>query len=445
MKNQEVNNRDKVMTNQEASNQDQGMTNQEVNNQDKSKQAQGMRIWEGLSVRGKQWVVAIVLFTALGTAGLLVMKQVKSTWTTGDSKKEEEKTLYKGQIESVGDKVDSEAAWRYQQDSKIKELQDGILGIKEDLTKAINANEEESVRNSEISEIELLKEEIAALRDLIGGVANHDRVGGVGEMKPFVEKKEQGIRKIKIELGSGDKREKVKNKEDTIPAGSFAKAVLLGGVDASTALTSSSDPRPILIRLIDRGTLPRKFQSDLKDCHIVGSGYGDLSSERVFARLEKLTCVERTSGEIIETEVAGYVTGEDGRAGIKGIVVEKGRGYLAKSVLGGVLQGMAGVFNPSQPAVINPMGAFIPKRGTSDKFNEGMMSGASSSMDRLSKYYIDRAESIQPIIQIESGRIVDVVFTEGADIGSSRVKERLSIKREKELEVSKQEVNDNEY
>ena len=188
------------------------MTNQEVGNQDKSKQAQGMKIWEGLSVRGKQWVVAIVLFTALGTAGLLVMKQVKSTWTTGDSKKEEEKTLYKGQIESVGDKVDSEAAWRYKQDSKIKELQDGILGIKEDLTKAINANEEESIRNSEISEIELLKEEIAALRDLVGGVASHDRVGGAGEMKPFVEKKEQGIRKIKIELGSGDKREKVNNK-----------------------------------------------------------------------------------------------------------------------------------------------------------------------------------------------------------------------------------------
>ena len=40
------------MTDQEVNNQDQGMTNQEVNNQEKSKQAQGMRIWEGLSVRG---------------------------------------------------------------------------------------------------------------------------------------------------------------------------------------------------------------------------------------------------------------------------------------------------------------------------------------------------------------------------------------------------------
>jgi conjugal transfer pilus assembly protein TraB len=424
------------MTKQDAS-------NQKINNQEKSnKNNQGRRIWEGLSISGKQWVIAVIIFAALGTAGLLVMKQIKSTWTSNESKKAEERVLHKGQIESIGDKVDSEAAWRYQQNEKIKKLQDGIHGIKQELTRAISTNEQENLKSKEASEVEMLKQEIASLRNLIGGVASQNREGDMGSIKPLIEKKEQNIRKIKIELGSQNKGEKVRNKEDTIPAGSFAKAVLLGGVDASTALTSSSDPRPILIRLMDRGTLPRKFQSDLKDCHIVGSGYGDLSSERVFARLEKLTCVERVSGEIIETEVAGYVTGEDGRAGIKGIVVEKGRGYLAKSVLGGVLQGLSGVFNPSQPAVINPMGAFVPKRSAGDKFNEGMMSGASGSMDRLSKYYIDRAESIQPVIQIESGRIVDVVFTEGADIGSSRVKEKLSTKRENELN---KEVNNSEY
>ena len=417
--------------------------NQKINNQEKSnKNNQGRRIWEGLSISGKQWVIAVIIFASLGTGGLLVMKQIKSTWTSNESKKAEEKVLHKGQIESIGDKVDSEAAWRYQQNEKIKKLQDGIYGIKQELTKAISTNEQENLKNKEASEVEMLKQEIASLRNLIGGVASQNREGDMGSIKPLIGKKEQNIRKIKIELGSQSKGEKVRNKEDTIPAGSFAKAVLLGGVDASTALTSSSDPRPILIRLMDRGTLPRKFQSDLKDCHIVGSGYGDLSSERVFARLEKLTCVERVSGEIIETEVAGYVTGEDGRAGIKGIVVEKGRGYLAKSVLGGVLQGLSGVFNPSQPAVINPMGAFVPKKSTGDKFNEGMMSGASGSMDRLSKYYIDRAESIQPVIQIESGRIVDVVFTEGADIGSSRIKEKLSTKRENELN---KEVNNSEY
>ena len=61
-------------------------------------------------------------------------------------------------------------------------------------------------------------------------------------------------------------------------------------------MTAASDPRPMLLRLIDPGTLPRRFQSDLKDCHCTASAYGDLSSERVYARLEKLTCIERTSG-----------------------------------------------------------------------------------------------------------------------------------------------------
>ena len=115
--------------------------NQKINNQEKSnKNNQGRRIWEGLSISGKQWVIAVIIFASLGTAGLLVMKQIKSTWTSNESKKAEEKVLHKGQIESIGDKVDSEAAWRYQQNEKIKKLQDGIHGIKQELTKAKTEN-----------------------------------------------------------------------------------------------------------------------------------------------------------------------------------------------------------------------------------------------------------------------------------------------------------------
>ncbi|CAL7960219.1 conjugal transfer pilus assembly protein TraB [Alphaproteobacteria bacterium] len=201
--------------------------------------------------------------------------------------------------------------------------------------------------------------------------------------------------------------------------------MLLSGADASTSITSQSDPRPVLARLIDPGTLPRKFMSDLKDCHIVASGYGDISSERVFTRLEKLTCIKRVTGEVVETEVADYIAGEDGRAGIKGV-----GGYLGKSIIGGVLQGVAGVMAPERNIAINPLGAIMEKRSYGDKFKEGSMNGVGSSMERLSKYYIERAESIQPIIQVASGRIVDVVFTEGAGIGTKRVKKILEMRRQ---------------
>ena len=325
--------------------------------------------------------------------------------------------------------IDSESMWRYNQESNIKELKESLVSIQSDLIKAMNT---EGPDDSKSNEITVLQQEVLSLRNLIselsstgfGAKINND-TNNISA-NPRLEK----INKFKITLSDDKGVSGIKNKEDTIPAGSFAKAVILGGVDASTALSASSDPRPLLIRLVDPGNLPRKFKSDLQDCHIVASGYGDLSSERVFARLEKLTCVERGSGEIVETEVAGYISGEDGRAGIRGVVEEKGRGYLAKSIIGGVLQGLTGILSPERNVTLNPMGAYMPKRDAQDRFNEGLLSGGASSMERLSKYYIDRAESIQPVIQIASGRVVDVIFTEGADIGTSRVKEKLKIKRQ---------------
>ncbi|MHB1910421.1 MAG: hypothetical protein ACYCQJ_16370, partial [Nitrososphaerales archaeon] len=51
--------------------------------------------------------------------------------------------------------------------------------------------------------------------------------------------------------------------------------------------------------------------------------------------------------------------------------------------------------------------------------------------DRLSKYYIDRAEQLQPVIQVAAGRKVDIVFTEGVSIGESEVKKALANVRDK--------------
>jgi len=383
------------------------------------------------TVLQKQIITAVIVIAIGISIVFFVLMHITPNPST-IKKQAEENSQYKNEIETIGSKVDSETAWRYNQDRKTDELKQALESIQSEIIKGRDNGAKED--DHKLVEVENLQQEIAGLRAMIGELASRNNLVAGGVAVDNANQQPQGIRRIKLQLSGNEIEKAIKNIEDTIPAGSFAKAVLLGGVDASTALTSSSDPRPLLIRLVDPGTLPRKFTSDLQDCHIVASGYGDLSSERVFARLEKLTCVERKSGEIVETEVAGYISGEDGRAGIKGVVIEKGRGYLAKSVLGGVLQGLAGVFNPGQPAVVSSSGAFFAKRAAGEKLNEGMMSGASSSMDRLSKYYIERAESIQPVIQVASGRVVDVIFTEGSDIGTSRVKEILKIKREKQSE-----------
>lgn len=219
-----------------------------------------------------------------------------------------------------------------------------------------------------------------------------------------------------------------KTAENYITSGSFAKGVLLSGLDVSTAVKTVHDPEPVLIKVTDHGTLPRSFKSDLKDCHIIGAAYGDLSSERAKVRIEKLSCTEVSSGEIIETEISGYIAGEDGRSGLRGIVVSVDQKYLANAQIFGTLSGITNSYAPV-PKITN-MGAVLPEQ---QKLSGNMLKGASSSLDKLAEYYIERAESIQPVIQISAGREIDVIFTEGVYFGTTHLKLSLAKKREERL------------
>ena len=383
------------------------------------------------------------LITALGTV-LLILGIIL---VTGYGREEDEVKVRKAkeekpkehvtEIETTGKMVNEEEIWRYgmkkkheEQQEKLEDLNQGLSDISMTLENVIKKKKEVGEGDQQIRS---MQEQIDVLTDMV------QKMGS----KQVENKRDSKFKVIKVALERKEEEEKVKNVEDSIPAGAFAKAVLLSGVDASTSLSATSEPKPILVRIIDTGTLPRKFKSDLKDCHIIASGYGDISSERVYGRLENLSCVERSSGEVIETEVAGYIAGEDGRVGVKGEVIEKGRGYIGKSVIGGVLQGVAGVINPGRDMGVTSVGGvsalFAEKQSAANKFKSGMSQGMSSSMDRLSKYYIDRAESISPVVQIASGRIIDVVFTEGADIGTAKVKKKLERKRiESERESERQ-------
>lgn len=224
----------------------------------------------------------------------------------------------------------------------------------------------------------------------------------------------------------------IKTSDNYIPAGSFAKAVLLSGIDASTSLSANANPDPVLIRITDHGTLPRRFKSDLKDCHVIAAAYGDLSSERAKVRLEKLACTEIKTAEIIETEIVGFVAGEDGRQGLRGTVVSTEGKLLGNSLLSGVLGGLSGNFSSNNDRSIS-LFATKTKEPVSDKLKNSLAEGASSSLDRLSKYYIDRAESLQPIVQVGSGRKIDVIFTEGVFFGTTSLKKEIAKKRDEKI------------
>jgi conjugal transfer pilus assembly protein TraB len=203
-----------------------------------------------------------------------------------------------------------------------------------------------------------------------------------------------------------------------LPSGSFTRALLLGGLDAPTGGQAQRNPQPVLLRLLDHAVLPNQFRGRIKECFVVGAGYGDVSAERAYIRTESLSCVTR-DGTAIDVPIRGYGAGEDGKAGMRGRLVSKQGQILANALLAGVASGIGTAFQQSATTVsVSPLGT----TGTVDpgkQLQAGLGTGVGRALDRLAQYYITLAEKVFPVIEVDAGRTVDVVLTQGIALGQS--------------------------
>ena len=132
--------------------------------------------------------------------------------------------------------------------------------------------------------------------------------------------------------------------EEAIPAGTSIKAVLVSSIDAPCGVYSSGDPQPVKLRILDDGHLPKEVLARLKGGLIIASAYGDISTERVFMRLERLTLVQ-PSGEFVETAITGFVSGEDGKYGVRGTVIDKSSKLVTNAAYSGFFSGLGQFLN----------------------------------------------------------------------------------------------------
>ena len=51
----------------------------------------------------------------------------------------------------------------------------------------------------------------------------------------------------------------------------------------------------------------------------------------------------------------------------------------------------------------------------------GGMNLGGNAFDKLADYYIKRAEQLQPVIQVNAGRVVHIVFTKGSNLGTENL------------------------
>jgi len=143
------------------------------------------------------------------------------------------------------------------------------------------------------------------------------------------------------DMGRGEVFDRPKSSRNFIPETAYVKGILLGGISVSTALGSSVEPVPVVIKVTERGSLPKNFNINLKHCQIMGSSYGDLSSERAIIRAEVLSCQDPKQELIYTTKIAGIIHGDDGMNGIKGKVVQTSGKHLKNAMIGSMISGFA--------------------------------------------------------------------------------------------------------
>ncbi|KAB7884668.1 TraB/VirB10 family protein [Poseidonibacter ostreae] len=220
------------------------------------------------------------------------------------------------------------------------------------------------------------------------------------------------------EVFEEDEKSKKKEIIDYLPTGTISKVTLLNGFDAPTMSKAKTNPIPLLMKINDLSILPNKFDYDLKECFVMGEGYGDLSSERVYIRTNNISCVSKT-GRTIDMPFKAMVTGEDGKAGLRGRVVSKQGAILARTIIASFVSSVGTAFGNQGQTIIDSISAATGSTtqttanssSSSDSFKAGLYKGLESGSNKLADFYLKLADQVFPVIEIDANRNAELIST----------------------------------
>ena len=218
--------------------------------------------------------------------------------------------------------------------------------------------------------------------------------------------------------GISKNRTRERKADDLLITGTFARARLLNGVEAPSGGQANGNPVPMLLEIKDPAFLPNRYRSDIKRCMVTANATGDLSSERVLVRLDRLSCITQSRGAI-DVKVTGYVTGEDGKTGLKARVVTRSGQAIANALLVGTLSGLGeAVSLAAQDSSTNFAGTVT--HSVNNPWRAGLGEGMQDALDRVADYYLKLADKIFPVLEVDAGRDVDIVITQSASIATEK-------------------------
>lgn len=209
--------------------------------------------------------------------------------------------------------------------------------------------------------------------------------------------------------GGGENAKTVSEDNTLIPTTSFVVTTLLNGADAPTGGQAQSNPLPIVLQVKNPANLPNGHKANIKNCRFLAAAWGDLSSERMFARIETLSCV--INGKSYEMPAKGYLVGEDGKTGMRGRVVSKKGKLLGMSFLAGVVNATGSVASAIGTTQTSIGGLSASTVRGSDAARAGIAGGVSEGSNTLAEYYREQAERLFDVIEVDAGRQPEVLIT----------------------------------
>lgn len=207
-----------------------------------------------------------------------------------------------------------------------------------------------------------------------------------------------------------------------LPPNSIAVAKVIVGVDAAAGVQSQTDPLPVVLRITgparsvyDNGRL---LTTNIAGCLVNGAARGDLSSEKVYVKLQRMTCPQ-PNGRYAVSDVKGFIA-FGGKTGVRGRVVSREGSLIGQAFLAGLAGGFGRGFSANTNSILQGTNVNVngqrQKLGPGEILQGGLGEGVATSADTVSKYLIERAEQYQPVIEMPTGIDVEIVFLEGVFI-----------------------------
>ncbi|MBF9152169.1 TrbI/VirB10 family protein [Novosphingobium jiangmenense] len=218
----------------------------------------------------------------------------------------------------------------------------------------------------------------------------------------------------------------VEDSPDYLPPNSYASARVIVGVDASAGVASQTDPLPVVLRITGpaRSVMQngKVLTTRIQGCVVNGAARGDLSSEKVYVKLARMTC-DQPGGRVAVSEVKGFISFA-GKSGVRGRVVSREGSLISQALLAGIVGGFGRGFSANAGSVFS--GVTANSDGSRSKFSGsdilggGLGQGAADAADTTAKYLIERAEQYQPVVEMPTGIEVEIVFLDGVYVRNSQ-------------------------